>query len=208
MIAEVKAEASETRNDMMSICLDWLATIKSGRKTTRYRIPSKSSIKLKEQEYRQSKLDFQTYWYLLTKEIRSTLDDYLLRRRSKRLSGSTEKAIKITTEAWYSGIRPGLLESELQTVTEDTAQLTLDRITYRKDHRTRSGTTVWNLSYRRPRGANRSYKKTQYGNSNNKNGDFQWIATRATPRWPGPRILHSISRLCKTVMIWVGRSTH
>jgi hypothetical protein len=52
------------------------------------------------------------------------------------------------------------LESELQTVTEDTQADVYDRITYRKDHRT-SGTRQSETSYRRPRGANRSYQKTQ-----------------------------------------------
>jgi predicted nucleic acid-binding Zn-ribbon protein len=124
---------------------------------------SKSSIKLEGTEYRQSKLDFKhTLVSSDKRNTQSTLDDYLLRSATLKASLVTvRKAIKSlpkldTAESIKARAK---LESELQTVTEDTAQLT-------STIESRTGKIIEQevvrqseTSYRRPRGANRSYQK-------------------------------------------------
>jgi hypothetical protein len=109
----------------MSICLiDW-RPIKSGKKKrrdTEYLL--KIEYQVEGTEYRQSKLDFKHTLVSSDKEIQSTLDDYLLRSATLKASLVTvRKAIKSlpkldTAESIKARAK---LESELQTVTEDTA---------------------------------------------------------------------------------------
>jgi hypothetical protein len=100
MIAEVKESVRDKKRHDVNMSRLTGDLSKVERKTTRYRIPSKSSIKLKEQNIvNQNLTSKHTLVSSDKKEIR-TLDDYLLPfGDAQSVSGDSTESNKITTEA-------------------------------------------------------------------------------------------------------------
>jgi hypothetical protein len=95
-------------------------------KTTRYRIPSQNRVSSWRNRISSIKTWLPTYAGIFWQKKYAKYVGWLSSSfDAQSVSGDSTESNKITTEAWYSGIRwEGKLESELQTVTEDTAQLT------------------------------------------------------------------------------------